>query len=125
MFNFYDRDGKQIYDVNQISILLNNNVILEYKKGKVEIRTVHLVMDKNNSSSGSKILFKTTLINDGQEEFYETYATEEEARDGHNRLVDIVKDIKVEDVEEVEELEYYCECETSVIFNFGCQCGGI
>lgn len=72
-------------------------IVAKTKVGDVEVSTVFLALDHNHTGVGPPILFETMCFAGkrgeefGDEEFFDRYATREEAKAGHERIVERVR----------------------------------
>lgn len=92
----YDRQGRPI-DMLEASVLLhdidNRRVALTHLGGKrLEISTVFIPLAQPPWEPGKPpLIFETMVFLDGEPERTIRYATEDEALDGHNKLVEALR----------------------------------
>lgn len=95
MTYIYDKQGKPI-SIEEFSRLLGD---MEYKRVAVDVTpagnrvsTVWLGVDHDFLSRGYPIIFETMVFSNGNwsDEMMERYATEEQAREGHARMLNAV-----------------------------------
>lgn len=109
---FYARDGSEI-TLEQWSKLIGN---LGYKRvGYTEfssgrwVSTVWLGMDHSFGLGGKEPLIFETMVfaepRNYSSEFMERYSTEEQAREGHERIVNMVRELEALDGREEGELD--------------------
>lgn len=96
MLGMYKLEGKIPVEVKDASDWAMNfdiakRTVAKSVIGKVRISTVFLGLDHNYSQMGPPILFETMIFGGKHDEYQERYATWDEAVEGHNKAVKLVK----------------------------------
>lgn len=95
--NFYDKDGNpiSIEELEPLHADYNYRQIGRDHIGQILVSTVWLGVNHNFSRSGPPLIFETVVFNAPEEsmldDYCERYATEEEAKAGHARVVEMVR----------------------------------
>lgn len=96
---FYRWHKKTDQVVPEVNLILGkiedhrvNNTDIDTKWGKAEVFTSFLAIDHNFSGEGPPILFETMMtLNDEWLDYQERYCTSREAREGHERIVALLR----------------------------------
>lgn len=90
MGHYYDRDGNPIHDIMEFGRLFSDRNYKSIASDDVEdaqVSTVWLGIDHNFSTDGPPLIFETMIFGGDYDEYQWRYATEQEAREGHERIV--------------------------------------
>jgi len=71
---------------------MEKRIVLLERIGRVRVSTVWLGLDHGLGWSDEPLIFETMIFGGNHDGYQERYSTEEEARAGHQRAVELVKE---------------------------------